>query len=242
MGVCIRTIGSSSRGNSYIIDADGSKLIIELGVGFDKIMESLNYNVSLVAGCLVSHRIRHNDHLNPTTAKKITRLGLNIYGNRDVAYAANGIALQPKKNYKIGAFTVNGFPLQHRAENFGYIITCPDGTRILFATDAKCIPYRFKNINVYMIEANHDDETVIENMAKEEPMYNRFDDHMGIEDCIAFLDQSFPLGSCRYILLIHPSSLNARPSEYIRQIKERYGIECVDVAQAGMVVDVTENF
>lgn len=242
MGVCIRTIGSSSRGNSYIIDADGSKLIVELGVGFDKIMESLNYNVALVAGCLVSHRIRHNDHLNPTTAKKIARLGLNIYGNRDVAYAANGIALQPKKNYKIGAFTVNGFPLQHRAENFGYIITCPDGTRILFATDAKCIPYRFKNINVYMIEANHDDETVIENMAKEEPMYNRFDDHMGIEDCIAFLDQSFPLGSCRYILLIHPSSLNARPSEYIRQIKERYGIECVDVAQAGMVVDVTENF
>lgn len=236
----IKVIGSSSKANGYIITSNNAQLIVELGCDFNKYLEALNYDTMLVSGCISSHC--HQDHLNPTTAKKIARLGLTIYGNKSVAQAADGIALQPKKNYKIGAFTVNGFPLQHRVENFGYIITCPDGTRILFATDAKCIPYRFKNINVYMIEANHDDETVIENMAKEEPMYNRFDDHMGIEDCIAFLDQSFPLGSCRYILLIHPSSLNARPSEYIRQLKDRYGFENVDVASAGMVVDVTENF
>lgn len=236
----IQVIGSSSKGNGYIIESNGAKLIVELGCDFNKYLEALNYNTMLISGCLASHQ--HVDHLNPTTVKKINRLGLTIYGNKSVAQAANGIALQPKKNYKIGAFTVNGFPLQHRAENFGYIITCPDNTRILFATDAKGIPYSFKNINVYMIEANHDEETVIENMAKEEPMYNRFDDHMGVEDCMEFLDHSFPLGSCRYILLIHPSSLNARPSEYIRQLKDRYGFENVDVASAGMVVDVTENF
>lgn len=52
----LRVIGSSSRGNSYILDCGSEQLIIELGCSWNDIMSNLNYDVSKVAGCLVSHR------------------------------------------------------------------------------------------------------------------------------------------------------------------------------------------
>lgn len=52
----LHCLGSSSEGNCYIISCSKEKLIIDLGVSWNKILKSLNYNVGDVAGCLVSHR------------------------------------------------------------------------------------------------------------------------------------------------------------------------------------------
>ena len=49
-------IASSSRGNCYIVEAEGNKpLLIEAGIPIKKIREALNFGLSNLAGCLISH-------------------------------------------------------------------------------------------------------------------------------------------------------------------------------------------
>ena len=52
----LNVISSGSQGNAYILESNGEKLLIELGVSWKDILKSLNYKIDDVAGCLVSHR------------------------------------------------------------------------------------------------------------------------------------------------------------------------------------------
>ena len=52
----LNVINSGSGGNAYILESNGEKLLIELGVSWKDILKSLNYKINSVAGCLVSHR------------------------------------------------------------------------------------------------------------------------------------------------------------------------------------------
>ena len=56
----LKVLGSNSLGNCYILENKDEALIIEAGIKFAKVKESLNYNISKIVGCLVSHE--HNDH------------------------------------------------------------------------------------------------------------------------------------------------------------------------------------
>ena len=52
----IKVIGSSSKGNSYVITSNGHHLIVELGCAFKEVLTAIDWRVENVAGCLVSHR------------------------------------------------------------------------------------------------------------------------------------------------------------------------------------------
>ena len=51
-------VGSSSQGNSYILDCNGEKLILELGVRWKDILSALNYKLDNVVAMLCTHRHR----------------------------------------------------------------------------------------------------------------------------------------------------------------------------------------
>lgn len=51
----LNVISSGSQGNAYILESNGEKLILELGVAWKDILKGLNYKIEDVAGCLVSH-------------------------------------------------------------------------------------------------------------------------------------------------------------------------------------------
>ena len=52
----IKVIGSSSKGNSYVITSNGHHLIVELGCAFKEVLAAIDWRVEKVAGCLASHR------------------------------------------------------------------------------------------------------------------------------------------------------------------------------------------
>lgn len=58
MSATLQCISSGSIGNSYILSVGGEKLLIELGVNFKSILKSLNFDLSGVRACLVSHAHR----------------------------------------------------------------------------------------------------------------------------------------------------------------------------------------
>lgn len=52
----LKCVGSSSSGNSYLIECKDGTLILELGVLWKHIVESLKYEINNVVGALCSHR------------------------------------------------------------------------------------------------------------------------------------------------------------------------------------------
>lgn len=55
MGVKLHIVSSSSRGNGYLLEANGEQLIIECGVPAKEIFKLLNWRIGSVRGCLTSH-------------------------------------------------------------------------------------------------------------------------------------------------------------------------------------------
>lgn len=53
----ITIIGSSSKGNGFILDDGKKQLIIELGCRFEDYLKVLDYKIESVGGCLVTHRL-----------------------------------------------------------------------------------------------------------------------------------------------------------------------------------------
>ena len=51
----IKVIGSGSSGNCYRIDDGKTALLIECGLPIKKIKEKLNFNLTGICGCLLSH-------------------------------------------------------------------------------------------------------------------------------------------------------------------------------------------
>lgn len=51
----LKVVGSSSKGNSYIIETSNESLILELGCKWNEILESIEYNLKKVRAALVSH-------------------------------------------------------------------------------------------------------------------------------------------------------------------------------------------
>jgi len=51
----ITSHGSSSAGNLYVLSDGKTRLMIELGIPWKRALQALNFDLSTVAGALVSH-------------------------------------------------------------------------------------------------------------------------------------------------------------------------------------------
>lgn len=52
----LKTLSSGSHGNSYILECGNEQLLIELGISWKDILKGLDYNLTKVRACLVSHQ------------------------------------------------------------------------------------------------------------------------------------------------------------------------------------------
>jgi len=55
MSLTITSIGSSSRGNCYVLDNGETRLFLEAGISLKKIQQQTGFSVSSAVGCLVTH-------------------------------------------------------------------------------------------------------------------------------------------------------------------------------------------
>ena len=71
----IEVIASGSSGNCYKINNEDTTLLIECGIPYKKIQQTLNFKVTDVDGVLVSHE--HVDH--SKACKDLIKAGVNLY-------------------------------------------------------------------------------------------------------------------------------------------------------------------
>lgn len=145
----------SQNGNCYAVFSENEILLLDFGCRYQKILESIDFRISDVVGGLLTHI--HGDHAK--SYKEINRSGIPIYSNKETAEQLGNtrIALE-KEKLSLGKFSVIPFYVPHNnTPNYAYMITLPNGEKLLYATDFGYLPYTFKKtkINHFLIECNH---------------------------------------------------------------------------------------
>jgi phosphoribosyl 1,2-cyclic phosphodiesterase len=241
------TLGSSSAGNGYLLRAsDGETLIIEAGVKLMDVKKALNFDLSDVIGCIVSHS--HNDHSGHI--EEYQRAGINCYMNdatrqskfgEHLFYNVN--ILKEKTIYEIGSFKVQPISLKHDVPNFGYLINHMESGLFCFITDTHYCPYKFPGMNNILVECNYSDAILERNIQNGKAnMYVRnrvIKSHMELDTTIGFL-RANDLSRVNNIVLLHLSDGNSDSAGFKKQIAELTG-KSVFVAEPGLSIEFNKT-
>ena len=212
----IHCIGSSSSGNCYVIESLGQKLIVELGCAFKEVMKVVDYDLASVAGCLVSHC--HSDHC--AYIPKALEYQIPVYGNKDVVDKYPYVhCLTQKYRYSIGKFKVQCLKVPHNALCYSFIIKCPSGEKILFATDLSKFNYKVSGCDVIMMECNYSEDIIVEKMVEGKDIRSQSENHLELNDCIKALYNNV-CEKTKAVILLHLSDGLSNEKQFIKRAQE----------------------
>lgn len=230
MNATLTTIGTGSSGNCYILDCNGEKLILELGLPWKQILRTMDFKLDGVVSCCVSHI--HKDHA--FAVPNALSYGLKVFAPRSVC------DIYPKctpvyhaKRYKLGGYTIMPLKVPHGdcEECMSYYIELPDGQTMLFATDLSDFPYNIKGINTIMLEANYGEELIIDRLCNGSDIRSSFNAHMEINDTIRIIKR-LNNPNLNKVVLIHLSDGNSDERMFKDKAFAETGVRC-EIASAG---------
>lgn len=235
----LKVLGSNSAGNCYILETRHEALIIELGVSVPKIKKALNFNIAKVVGAIVSHS--HGDHAK--YMGDMMKCGIDVYASRETMHAKylhnhhKAKYMVAEKKYKIGGFSVKGFPVEHDVPCMMFLIEHEECGLTLFLTDTMYCRYTIPGLNNIIIECNHDLET-LDNSNTPGFLRNRIiQSHMNLDTCKEMLLAN-DLSAVHNIVLIHLSKSNSNAGMIKQEISNMTG-KVVHIADEGLTI---ENF
>jgi phosphoribosyl 1,2-cyclic phosphodiesterase len=238
------TLSSNSAGNGYLLKASsGETLIIEAGCSLMKVKEALDFDLSKVAGCIVSHL--HADHSGKTN--EYLQAGINVYMNFQTSQHKgphhNIKVIEAKRTYWIGNFKITPFLLRHDVENYGYIIWHDEMGYCPFITDTHYCHYKFPRLNQVIIECNYDERIIEEKLLKGTAnmfVRNRIiGSHLELQTTKGFLKAN-DLSRVNNIVLIHLSEGNSDAKLFQKEIQELTG-KSVFIAVPGLSIDFNKT-
>lgn len=216
-----------------MLDAGNECLILDCGVPSKEVKIALDFNVSKVVGCVVTHI--HADHF--AYAKDFDKLGIP--------------SLKPftdgKMSAKFGGFSIKAFDLTDMSGKFvhtnsdgsecpcyGFYIHHKDLGTLVYATDCEYIKYRFPNVNHFLIEANYSDKYIQDTSVNRNHVYKG---HMSIQTACGFIDANNS-DSLKTVLMGHLSTKNADAMEFIEEMKKVVNKPYIDVAHKGLILEL----
>lgn len=218
----LKCLGSGSSGNCYILENEIEALIVDAGVPLDEVKIALDFNIRKIAGVLVTHC--HMDHFG--YAKDYIKCGIPVFQPYD----------HFKRVEKYGNFFIQPFVLEHDVPCYGFLIKHPDVGKALYITDTEYVKYRFKNMDVIIVEANYSNGLLSERGIDSPNRGHILTGHMSLETTKDFLkvNQS---ASLRSVILTHLSEHNADPDQF----RDEAGkvVNCpVHIAKKGLEIDI----
>ncbi len=237
----LNIINSNSEGNCYLFtDNEGNTLIVECGVRFEKIKHALNFDLSKVVGCIITHE--HGDHCKGV--KDVVKFGIDVYAS---AGTIQGFKIQShrfnpiikNKKFSIGPFDIIGFDVHHDViEPLGFLIRHNEMGTTLFLTDTIYCDYKFPGLTNVLIEANYSQDIIDRQLAENQFLRNRvLKSHMSVETAIKTLKAN-DLTKVNNIVLIHLSDRNSDAKIFKKRIEDAT-LKTVTIATSGLVL---ENF
>lgn len=161
-------ISSGSKGNAVILE---DIILIDCGVSF----KTIKPYIGMLGIAILTHE--HGDHFRESTVRKLAferptlRFGCGVWlVDKLLAcgvskYMIDVYAIDAFNQY--GRFGIEAFQLYHNVINCGYKIHI-GGKRALYATDTCKIDTEARGYDLYLIEANYDDDELQERIACKE--------------------------------------------------------------------------
>ncbi len=236
---------SGSSGNLYTIRSGKARLIIECGVRWSKLRKSLGSDLTGIEGCFVSHL--HQDHCK--SAKQVVINGIDLYasaetleyldekvkplslkltGHRKVRPVGVGSLINLK------SFEVYCFETLHDCPgSLGFVVLEKStGEYLLFATDTKCIPVRFKHLfSIIAVEASFDADTLarkVESGEVNEALARRLlDSHQEIHEALRYIKEYCKLLRCIEIHILHMSGRNSDKKKTKKLFEDKLMIDTI---------------
>lgn len=240
----VHSIASGSEGNSLLVSAGGTHILVDAGISARRItaaLSSLGLTPGDIAGVLVTHE--HSDHTaGLATLTKQYRLPLYASGGTagalcaKIPHAADVLHLLPRQGVlTLGDVQVTVFPTSHdAAESIDFRFDC-GGAALGVLTDTGCVTpeaeQALQGVDLLVLESNHDEDWLLSGpypyYLKQRILGNR--GHLS-NDAAAALAQRMASAGTRQFVLAHLSRENNTP-ERARQTMAR--------ALAGLDVSVT---
>lgn len=241
----LHILGSSSKGNCYILETQREALILEAGVSIKEVRKALRWTPRKAVGVFVSHE--HGDHA--AHVREFAEAGIKVFAQCDVM-EQQGIkdlpftyAIRPGKGYTLGGFSVSGMEVKHDVPCLAFLVQHEEMGKLLFVTDTVSFPYTYSGLNTIMIEANYADDIVNGNVERGSlPLVMRqrlLCSHMELEQTKAVL-RAQDLSEVGSIVLIHLSDNNSDEQRFVREIRNQTGCP-VYAAKAGTTLDISRN-
>jgi phosphoribosyl 1,2-cyclic phosphodiesterase len=219
--VRFRVLGSGSSGNSTLIECDGTRVILDAGLGprdLAERLQSAGVDPASLSAILISHE--HGDHIRGA-ASFSKKWGVRVAGTRGT-YAAAGLGatdiagydvLEPGKTWNVGALAVTCVPVPHDAAQPVAFVVSGDGRRLGHATDFghvnRALVDAFQFCDAVLIESNYD-PTLLSNGPYPWSLKERIfgpQGHLSNADVGRYLATG--LGdACRRVVLAHLSEKN----------------------------------
>lgn len=240
------TVGADSkRGNCHIFQCEGQQLLLDCGTAHKHILVALHYDFRQLKCVLTTHH--HQDHI-----RALHRIQ-DIDPLMDIEKPWE--QEKPEKViFRIGNFTVYGFPLQdpktgrwlhndpYRKRQgepcpiYAYLVWGLEHC-LFYVTDCEYVPYRLTNraINTMLIGCNYiEDQEILE--AKAAHVYRG---HLGLST-VKNMIRVNQTPYLKHVILTHVSA-DADVERMIREVKEVVGNSVtVDVAETKKVITLEE--
>jgi phosphoribosyl 1,2-cyclic phosphodiesterase len=166
-------LGSGSRGNATLIEADGTRVLLDCGFPLREIesrLAAVEARPAELSAIVVTHE--HGDHV-AGVARLALRYGIEVWaspGTWKGASKATSAAESPRlrlfpshtRKLRIGALTLCPIPVPHDAREPCQFVFEGDGRRLGVLTDTGTVTPRIcealRDCDALMLECNHDPE------------------------------------------------------------------------------------
>jgi phosphoribosyl 1,2-cyclic phosphodiesterase len=164
--VNVWSFASGSDGNCYLVESEGTALIVECGRPYFQIkdfLQSIGIDIDALAGIVLTHA--HGDHSRSARHLSETHR-LPIFASRGTLGALNlqdlslARPIESGKTYPVGQLDVKPFAVPHDCrEPLGFRFEAGSG-RAAIATDLGWVPHnvarQFRDLDLLILEANYD--------------------------------------------------------------------------------------
>ena len=205
----LNVLGSSSKGNCYILENNDTKLMLDCGVDYQKVLNEIK--VDEIDGVLITHC--HQDHCRGLKKLK-DYIKCKVYSNDETIEILPLLETQKEileagVLYNIGSFSIIAFEIDHDVKNYGYLIKDNiSNHKLLYITDCGTIPnYQFRDIDTFLIEANYNQDwySEKEELDVKEIRNIKGKGHLSVQETTEFLKDNINYNT-KYIILGHISS------------------------------------
>src|SRR5690625_1675070 len=170
MSFCFSVLASGSTGNSFYIEAEETKLLVDAGLSGKQVEKALNEidrNPDDLSGILVSHE--HTDHIKGVGVLA-RKYDLPIYANEKTWQAMESelgkLSTEQKFHFEtdtvmtLGNIDIQSFAVSHDANDPMFFTFHYNHKKVGLVTDLGYVSERIKSItrgaNALVFEANHD--------------------------------------------------------------------------------------